>query len=92
MNGIALRGNSQLFGSNKDNWADIASLELIAIDYFNDGLGNHFRAIGHIHLKDLGAIKKALYVLWEAKNSGTLRRFIGADTLKNTHSIMEAMG
>jgi hypothetical protein len=43
-------------------------------------------------LEDLGAIKKALYVLWEAENSSSLGGFIGPDTLKNAHSIVQAMG
>jgi hypothetical protein len=92
MDSVAFRRDTQLLGANKDDWADIASFELIAVYHVNNGLGDLFLAVRHVHLEDLGAVKQAFNVLWEAENGSALGGFIGTDALKNAHSVVEAMG
>jgi hypothetical protein len=88
MNTVAFWRNTKLLGANKDDWADIASFELIAINHINDTFTNLFWAKWHVHLEDLGAVKQTFYVLWEAENGRSLWCFIGADTFKNAHSVV----
>ena len=92
MDAISCRGDSEILGADKDNWADIAGFELIAIYHVNNALGDLFWAVRHVHLEDLSAVKKALYVLWKAENRGSLGGFIGSDAFKYAHSIVQAMG
>ena len=92
MDAVAFGGDSEFLGADKDNWAYIAGFELIAVNYVNNALGDLFWAVRHIHLEDLSAVKKALYVLWKAENGGSLGGFIGADALKYAHSVVQAMG
>ena len=88
MDAIAFRGDSEFLGADKDNWADIAGFELIAIYHVNNALGDLFWAVRHIHLEDLSAVKQAFYVLWEAENCCSLGGLIGTDAFKNAHSVV----
>lgn len=92
MDTVALGGDPQFLGANKDNGADIARFELIAINHVDDPLGDLLGAIRHIHLEYLGAVKKAFYVLRKAENRGALGCFIGSDALKNAHSVVQTVG
>ena len=57
MDSVAFRRNSEFLRANKDDGADIASFELIAIYYLNNGVGDLLWGVFHRHLKDLSAIK-----------------------------------
>ena len=92
MNTISLRRNAEFLRANKNDRADIARLELITVNHINNCFSNHFWAVGHVHLKNLGTVKEALDMLREAENGCTLRCFVGADAFKYAHAVVQTMG
>ena len=92
MDGVAFGADTQLFGTNPSQRADVTAFQIVCFHHCFLRFADFLFGEGQLHAQNFGAVKKAVGVLVQTENGRAIGGFVGANTFKGAAAVVQGVG